>query len=286
MDIKAAIAKPASAQKFASTFVEAYLSPAFGARSKSEIDILVFTCLIDAKAIDPDAPIYDLARTLNITPARARALILSWQLRWTPTQADLRQSIVDALKKTRFSKDGTLLTFGVESPLLKEDIAARLKRKGVFPDASFSKELVKLPVEAFVEFLDEIVDERTKKEVRATLVKDKQLPDTSFKALATGVLTKLGEAQSPEPPARGSPRRLCHCHRCQSVWPDRWSGVVRIRPRDRGGLGSSRADSGAQVLPPAQPSQGLDDKRKSMGEVSPGDGCRASRGRRPFGQYT
>lgn len=193
VDIQAALGKPANAQKFASAFVGAYLAPAFGARSKAEIDLLVFTCLVDAKAIEPETPIYELARALNITPARARSLVLNWQLRSTAAQADLRQSIVDALKKTRFSKDGTLLTFGVESPLLKEEIAARLKRKGVFPDASFSKELVKLPVDAFVEFLDEIVDEATKKEVRTTLVKDKQLPDTSFKALATGVLTKLGE---------------------------------------------------------------------------------------------
>jgi hypothetical protein len=94
--------------------------------------------------VDPDAPIYDLARALNITPSRARSLVLNWQLRSTASQADLRQKIVNALKKTRFSKDGTLLTFGVESPLLKEEIAARLKLKGVFPDASFSKELVKL----------------------------------------------------------------------------------------------------------------------------------------------
>ena len=50
-----------------------------------------------------------------------------------------------------------------------------------------------MPVEAFVEFLDDIVDDATKRDVRATLVKDKQLPDTSFKALATGVLAKLGE---------------------------------------------------------------------------------------------
>jgi hypothetical protein len=40
--------------------------------------------------------------------------------------------------------------------------------------------------------------------------------------------------------------------RSRSVRPDRWSGVVRIRPRDRGGLRSSRADSGPQVLPPAR----------------------------------
>lgn len=193
LDIKTALANTANAEKFAVTFVEAYLSPAFGARSKTEIDLLVFACLIDAGAIDPGTPVYDLARALNITPARARRLLLNWQLRSTGTHADLRQSIINALKKTRFSKDGTLLTFGVENPLLREEIAARLKRKGVFPDVSFSKELVKLPVEAFVEFLDEIVDDETKTGICVTLVRDKQLPDTSFKALATGVLAKLGE---------------------------------------------------------------------------------------------
>lgn len=193
LDIKAALSKPAIAAKFGASFVESYLTPAFGARSKSEIDLLVFGGLIDAKIIDPGTPVYDIARALNITPARVRTLLLNWQLRATPAQSDLRDMIVAALKKTRFSSDGKLLTFGIENPLLKEDITARLKRKGVFTDASFSKELVKLPVEAFVEFLDDVVDDDTKKQVKTTLVKDKQLPDKSFKALATGVLGKLGE---------------------------------------------------------------------------------------------
>jgi hypothetical protein len=154
---------------------------------------MVFTCLIEARAIDPEAPVYDISRALNITPTRVRNLIFNWQLRTTSKENDLRPDLVTALKKTRFSSDGTLLTFGVESPLLKEEIIARLKRKGIFSDVSFAKEIVRLPVNAFVEFLDEIVDEGTKKNVREVLVKDKQLPDTSFKALATGVLSKLGE---------------------------------------------------------------------------------------------
>src|SRR5262252_6972951 len=37
-------------------------------------------------------------------------------------------------------------------------------------------------------------------------------------------------------------------NRSRSVRPDRWFGVVRMRPRDRG----SRADGGPQVLPPAR----------------------------------
>ena len=193
IDIRSTLAKGPQALAFTELFISAYLAPAFGARSKSEIDLLVFACLIDVKAIDPEAPIYDIARALNITPARVRSFLMNWQLRSTPAASDLQQSLVAALAKTRFSKDGTLLTFGVESPLLKEDIVARLKRKGVFADATFSKELVRLPVEAFVEFLEEILDPQVKADVRTRLIKDKQLPDTSFKALATGVLSKLGE---------------------------------------------------------------------------------------------
>lgn len=85
------------------------------------------------------------------------------------------------------------MSFGVESPLRREEIRARLKRRGVFADASFSAELVRLPVEAFVEFLDDLVDSGTKDRLRRKLVSDKQLPDRSLKALATEVLLTLGE---------------------------------------------------------------------------------------------
>jgi hypothetical protein len=80
------------------------MSPAFGARSKFEIDLLVFTCLIEAGAIDPDASVYGIARALNIPPVRVRNLILNWQLRSTPYQGDLRVAIVAALKRTTLQR--------------------------------------------------------------------------------------------------------------------------------------------------------------------------------------
>lgn len=192
IDVRSAVTKPAVGTKFAAAFVSGFLTPAFGSRSKTEVDLLVFSALVEAAAIDPEAPLFDIARALSISPARARALVFNWQLRtFSPT--DLRTAFAKAIKKTRFAKDGTLLTFGIESPLVREELIASLKRKGFFADASFSKEIVRLPVEALVEFLDEIIGEKEKEEVRSALVKDKQLPDTSFKALAKGVLMKLGE---------------------------------------------------------------------------------------------
>ena len=61
--------------------------------------------------VDPQSQkrMNDIARALNISTSRVRTLILNWQLRTTAADADLRKSIVNALRKTRFSKDGTLL---------------------------------------------------------------------------------------------------------------------------------------------------------------------------------
>ena len=192
-DVRTSMQKPAAATAFVTMFVDGYLTPAFGARTKSEIDLLVLGCLIKAGALNPGAPVYDLARALNLTPTRVRSLILNWQLRSNGQGLDLREALVQALCKTRFAKDGSLLTFGIENPLLREEVEARLKRRGIFADASFSREIVRLPVDAFVEFLDELVDEATKHELRKRLVEDHQLPDRSFKALVAGLLSKLGE---------------------------------------------------------------------------------------------
>ncbi|WP_157450277.1 hypothetical protein [Bradyrhizobium sp. ARR65] len=112
IDITKALSKSANASTFGTAFVDGYLSPAFGARSKSEIDLLVFSCLIAAGAIDPALPTYEIARALNITQSRVRSLVLNWQLRNTARDSDLRPAVVAALRKTRFSSDGTLLSFG------------------------------------------------------------------------------------------------------------------------------------------------------------------------------
>jgi len=45
IDIKAALSKPANAAKFTGAFIAAYMSPAFGTRSKTEIDLLVLVAL-------------------------------------------------------------------------------------------------------------------------------------------------------------------------------------------------------------------------------------------------
>ncbi len=180
--------KAEQAKRFSRNFVKSFASPAFGAISKSEVDNLVFELLIEAGALDPKSQAYEIARDLNVTPTKARNLLFQWQLRNLDDGSTFNNDLIAALATVRFGKDGNLLVFGIESPLLREELRSRLKRMGIYADASFSSEIVRLSVKHFVEFLDAFLDQETKKTIHEALIKDGQIKDKSFKAVAFRIL--------------------------------------------------------------------------------------------------
>lgn len=187
----ASIKDDKKAAQFARRFLETYLAPAFGAISKSEVDNLVFGLLVEAGEIDASAQAYEIARALNVTPAKARNLLFQYQLRRAPDGNEIARQLSQAISNVRFAKDGDLLTFGIESPLLREELRSRFKKIGVFTDASFSAEIVRVPVAQFVEFMDSFFGAEHKAKLTAKLVKDRQIEDKSFKAVATKVIKGL-----------------------------------------------------------------------------------------------
>lgn len=186
------------ARRFAMGFVEGFTRPAFGAISKSEVDNLVFALLIEAGALDPKSQAYEIARDLNVTPAKARNLLFQWQLRTLGDGSALKADLISALGTVRFAKEGNLLVFGIESPLLREELRSRLKRMGVYADASFSAEIVRMSVKHFVEFLDAFLDQETKKTMHRALIKDGQIKDKSFKAVAFRILKGVAKRAAGE----------------------------------------------------------------------------------------
>lgn len=174
-DIRNALDDNATAAALARTLIDGYLSPSLGAISKSEMDNLVFRCLVEAGAVKTDKGIYDIARRLSITPAKAKSLLFQWQLRQADDDAALRRRVYECLLDARFSTSGKLLTFGIESPLLREKLRAMFIEMRLFPDGSFSDEIVKIPIDQFVEFLDHTLDDARKTElVRALCPGDTQ----------------------------------------------------------------------------------------------------------------
>lgn len=141
--LKDRLRDPVVGAQFASHFADNYFAVAFGATPKSEIDQLIFDTLVAVKMIDSDGPIYTIARVLRVTPAKARSLLFQHQLRHD--NRDLNDRVLRTLSQAKFSVDGKRLSFGVESPLVRSVIEARLKAVGIFSDISLSGEILKVP---------------------------------------------------------------------------------------------------------------------------------------------
>jgi hypothetical protein len=69
------------AAEFGQKFIKAYAATPFGSLPKTEIDLQVFSILVDLKVIEINRAAYRMARALNITPTKAQALLFQYQLR-------------------------------------------------------------------------------------------------------------------------------------------------------------------------------------------------------------
>ncbi len=161
----------ARAAKFARSFLRSYLVPALGVLPKTEIDLRVFSLLVGAGAIDPNGSIFTLARSLNITPSKARSLIFQYQLRHV-SEADTDKEVLKTIAGARYWKDGSNLAFGVESPLVRAAIAAKMRERGVFSDVSLSGDILKVSPEQFGEVLAVLLPAEVAKSLAKKLSKE------------------------------------------------------------------------------------------------------------------
>ena len=137
-----------------SDFFEFYTTPAFGARSKSEIDLKVFELLRERGDIDDDY--YNVSRKLKITPTRAKNLILNAKLRRESGNYD--EKFIDLLKNLKFKisvNSNEIILLYVPDILFREHIKAILKQKGIIWDSSFNSEIVKIRLDDFLDIVYE-----------------------------------------------------------------------------------------------------------------------------------
>lgn len=135
-------------------FFEFYTAPAFGARSKSEIDLKVFELLRERGDIDDDY--YNVSRKLKITPTRAKNLILNDKLRRESGNYD--EKFIDLLKNLKFKisvNSNEIILLYVPDILFREHIKAILKQKGIIWDSSFNSEIVKIRLDDFLDIVYE-----------------------------------------------------------------------------------------------------------------------------------
>ena len=154
-------------------FFEFYTTPAFGARSKSEIDLKVFELLGKCGYIDDDY--YNVSRKLKITPTRAKNLILNAKLRAESqlNTEEMYNHFLEKIKELGYktdSKNNSIIIFSLPDILLREYLKFKLRTVGKIWDSSFNSELVRVSVD---DFLDIVSDADLKRKIKRQDVRNK-----------------------------------------------------------------------------------------------------------------
>ena len=154
-------------------FFEFYTAPAFGARSKSEIDLKVFELLRECGWIDDDY--YNVSRKLKITPTRAKNLILNAKLRAEsqPNTEKTYNKFLEEIEKLGYKtdpKNNSIIIFSLPDMLLREYLKFKLRSVGKIWDSSFNSELVRVSVD---DFLDIVSDADLKRKIKRQDVRNK-----------------------------------------------------------------------------------------------------------------
>jgi hypothetical protein len=193
MDIKRITKKAGDAKckEALEKFLEDFLSPAFGAMPKGEIDISVLNLLIAIGAVNDNPSSYDLVSTLKITKQKARTLIYSRELR-TRTSEDLDAEVRRILLNPVIQKRGDQFALEVESPLALDHLRAKVRSLGHLTDGSFSTNLVTLNLDAMATLIENTLDE-TQKSAAERELRKAGATDPTLRGLLKATLKKLGK---------------------------------------------------------------------------------------------
>lgn len=175
--------------------LERYLTPAFGALPKLEVELIILESLVQLGAISPGPQSYELVSKLKVTRAKARKLIYERELRRS-SKEDLDARVKELLLEPLVDRKGDQFILEVDNPLLSDHLRDTIQRLGYITDGSFSPSLVKLSIKAFAALIENNLN-ADPKQVRQLLVKA-GAPDTSLKGILVSACGKAANRLASE----------------------------------------------------------------------------------------
>jgi hypothetical protein len=172
-----------------------YTQPAFGALSKRETDIMFFEVMQTLGLLPENASVYDLMTDLRITRAKASQLLFDTAIRkFDENPALLNLKVVEALCSARFHRDADkYFCIEVEDPLVNANLKEKVRKAGYISDSSFNSALIRLPLDAVVDLVADLLPEHRQDEVKTELIAAGAPEAPSFKNVVKSSLKALGE---------------------------------------------------------------------------------------------
>lgn len=180
---------------FANSFLAGYGRLGFGNLPKKEIDLLVFRLLLDSGALGEDTDMQQISRKLSLPIAKVKSLYYEMQLRDEKLDGEwVKKQVRKLLQRSQLVTSGESGTprieVGMESPLLRKEVEAMLKRDGHFPDYSFNRDILRLTPEAYGVLIETVMTDHERIQFQQDLhhavaaKKVTPLPDTNLLQLA------------------------------------------------------------------------------------------------------
>jgi hypothetical protein len=159
-----------NAKEVLADLLNSYLTPAFGALPKKEIDIKMFQILQKVGYIANNPEIFDLLSNLKISRAKARNLLYEVKMR-EASEEDLKVELKGILSSATFLADNDKVMIEISNLFLKDYVKQILKKNNIITDDSFSTELIKMPPKAYLLLVATYCDEKFIKELKSELKK-------------------------------------------------------------------------------------------------------------------
>jgi hypothetical protein len=146
--------------RFATTYLAGLAGAPLGSLSKSELDYLAFVSLVDAGVVSTDAPAFELAQLLEVTPAKVGSFVYAYRVR-TQSPETLLDDLANSIVIVSLPADGNVV-LNVEDRYWRETLISKLKAVNVYTDTSFNRERVTVPASKFAHVLTALFGERAK----------------------------------------------------------------------------------------------------------------------------
>jgi hypothetical protein len=172
------------------------LTPAFGAVTKRELELLIFDALISVGFLSEPPSVYEVMQKLRVTRSRARALLFDRDVRRHGNN-ELDELARTALRRPLLQGQGYAVVLDIENPLLADHIRETLRSLGHATDGSFSPSLVRLNDDAVGALIEHYVPKTEREKVLKALyragVKDKSIKGAVKAMLRKGAAKLAGE---------------------------------------------------------------------------------------------
>ena len=160
-------------EKFFNEFIEGFLHPSFGCLPKKEIELLVFRLLIDAQYFGESPSMQSISRELRIPLSKVKTIYYEMQLRTVKyTDESFRHDVLLKFQNARiYQVDKKIkIEVGIDDPLLRNEIEAKLKILGDFPDYSFNREIIRFDVSTYALFIEKFMNEEQLIELQSKIL--------------------------------------------------------------------------------------------------------------------